>query len=41
MLRQVFFAVSTRKRLMGVKDFTVEVITLMLGSMEIVQGNVK
>lgn len=33
-LRQFVFEVSTRKRLMGVKDncFSVEVITLMLGS---------
>lgn len=42
-LRQVVFAVSTRKILMGTKDdrISVKVITLVLGSMEIAQGNVK
>lgn len=42
-LRQVVFAVSVRKILLGTKDdcISVKVITLVLGSMEIAQGNVK
>lgn len=42
-LRQFGFVMSTRKRLRGVKDncFSVEVITLMLESVEIAQGNSK